>query len=377
MRQKAPISLKGPLKVVDETPIPRPIIYDPARPLKIFVKGVNWVGDAVIATAALARLRKTFPDALITLMVRPWVAPVYEHNPDITRLWVVDDAASLGAFWNAAKMIRKEQFTIGVAQPNSLRSAMLLALGNVRYRFGYAKGGRALFFNRGVKLRPEYLAEHQLFYYMHIIEEMCGKPGTREQLTLRPGDLEREEIRRMLAQMGLDRGQPLIGIAPGSINSSAKRWPADRFAALADRLTREANAQVLLLGSMKEADVLDRVERGCHEPVHNMKGKLSLGQLIALTEKLSGLICNDSGAMHIGAALGTPTVAIFGPTEFTTTYPFSKSAKIIRKPVDCAPCMLRECPLDHRCMTGVAVEDVFELFKQVVREERAKRASKD
>ena len=353
----------------------RPMKIDRTKPLKIFVKGVNWVGDAVIATPTLAKLRQTFPDAQITLMVRPWVAPIYEHNPDITNMWVLDEAASLTNFYRAVKMVRGEHFTIGVALPGSIRAGLLLLQGNVKYRFGYSIRGRWMLLNRAVKLHRDYLEEHQLFYYMHIIEEMCGKPAAREQLVLKPGDLEREEVKRMLALAGLDRGQPLIGIAPGSINSNAKRWPVERYAALADKLAHETHAEVLVLGSMKEADVLDRMEKKCQAKVHNMKGKLSLGQLIALVERLSGLICNDSGAMHIGAALGTPTVAVFGPTESSTTYPFSKASKIVYKPVECAPCMLRDCPIDHKCMTGVEVDAVFDALKQLVVEVRTKRTA--
>jgi heptosyltransferase-2 len=249
----------------------RPMKIDRTKPLKIFVKGVNWVGDAVISTPALARLRQTFPDAQITVMARPWVAPIYEHNPDITNLWVLDDGGSLGNLWRAVKMIQRERFTIGVALPGSLRAGLLLWLGNVKYRFGYSIRGRWLILNRAVKLCKDYLDEHQLYFYLHIIEEMCGMPAGRQHLVLKPGDLEQEEVRRLLAQLGLDRGQPLVGLAPGSINSNAKRWPADRFAALADRLAEEAHAEVLLLGSMKEADVLDRVAKQCKAKVHNLK----------------------------------------------------------------------------------------------------------
>lgn len=353
-----------------------PLKIDRTRPVKIFVKSVNWVGDAVLATPALTLLRQTFPDARITLLARPWVAPIFEHNPDITNLWVLDDAASTANFFKAVKMVRQERFTIGVALPNSVRAGLLLSLGGVRYRFGYAVRGRGLLLNRAVRLRPEYLEEHQVYYYLHILEEMCGKANHKPRLVLQAGELEREEVRRLLAQAGLDRGQPLIALAPGSINSNAKRWPAERFAALAERLAQEAHAEVLLLGSDKEGEVLDRVEKACPARVHNMKGKLGLGQLVALLERVSGLICNDSGAMHIGAALGTPTVAVFGPTECATTYPFSKAAKLVSKPVECAPCMLRECPINHKCMTGVEVVDVFDAFKQVVQDVRAKRTAK-
>jgi len=345
------------------------------QPLNLFVKGLNWVGDAIMATPALARLRRAYPQARITLMVRPWVAAVYEHNPDVDQLWVHDDATSLSAFWKAVRMIRGGRFTIGLALPNSFRAAALLYLGQIRYRYGFRRHRRGWLLNRGVEPDAELLEGHQVFYYLRLIEELSGKSADPVKLVLNPGQIEREEIRRLLAQRGLDRGRPLIGLAPGSINSNAKRWPADRFAAVGERLAEKTGAEILLLGSMKEKDVMDRVAARSKVPMHAVGEELNLAQLIALIERLSGMICNDSGAMHLGAALRVPTVAIFGPTTHTNTYPYSPSAVVVRKAdVECAPCELRECPIDHRCMTGVTPEEVFEAFKKVVKESRKTQA---
>ena len=342
----------------------------PGQPLRIFVKGLNWVGDAIMATPALSQLRHAYPKAKITMMVRPWVAAVYEHSPDIDVLWVHDDAASPVAFLKAVRLVRTGHFQLGLALPNSFRAAALLWLGQVRYRIGYRRSQRGWLLSDAVAVRPEYLKEHQIYYYLHLIEGRCGKLAQRPRQVLRSGELEREEVRRLLAQRGLDRGLPLVGIAPGSINSSAKRWPTERFAALADRIAEEGKAEILLLGSGKELDVLERVAAACKAPVHNLGGAIDLGQLIALIERLAGLVCNDSGAMHMGAAIGIPTVALFGPTEYETTYPFSRTARIVRKAVTCAPCMLRECPTDHHCMLEIGIDEAFEGFKSVIKESR-------
>lgn len=339
--------------------------------MRIFVKGLNWVGDAVMSTPAIHLLRETFPEASITLMVRPWVAAVYEHNPDIDDLWVIDDSASSMAFMKAVKMVRKGRFHIGVALPNSTRSGLLLKMGGVRVRIGFKRGGRWMLLNKSVTLDPELLEDHQVYYYLGMLEPLCGKPVGQARQVLVPGDIEREEVRRLLAQEGLDLGRPRVGIAPGSINSNAKRWPAERFAALIDLMNEKTGVDILLLGSAREQDVLDRVASLCKTKVYNMGGKVSLGQLIALMELLQGMVCNDAGAMHMAAAMHVPTVAIFGPTEYNTTYPFSPVAKLVRKPVECSPCMLRECPIDHRCMTGVSVEEVFETFKEMLKKARS------
>lgn len=341
------------------------------HPRRIFVKGLNWVGDAVISTPALAHIRRAHPAAVITLMVRPWVAPVFEHNPDINDLWAHDDAESTSAFFKAVQMVRSGRFDVGFAFPNSFRSALLLFLGNVKWRIGYNVGGRAPLLNGRIELDPARLKLHQVFHYLGLTEDLCGPVGKTTRLVLNPGEIEQEEIKLLLKRRGLDRGRPLIGIAPGSINSVAKRWPAERFAELADRLVGEQNAEIVLLGGTPEKTVLDRVASLCKAKVHNLVGEVSLSQSIALIQRLSALISNDSGAMHIGAALGVPTLAIFGPTEFDATYPFSKRAKILRKEgIDCAPCMLRECPIDHRCMTAIGVDDVIAALKNLFREIR-------
>ena len=341
------------------------------RPLKIFVRGLNWVGDAIMATPALSWLRTQFPKASITLMVRPWVSAIYEHNPDIDWLWVHDDSASMGEFLKAARMIRRERFDIGIALPNSLRSAALLRLGVFIRRYGYRRGIlRGMMLNRPVPLNPAILQVHQVYYYLDILRPLCGVPRVPPPQRAVAGDVEREEVARLLRGLGLDRDQPLFGIAPGSINSEAKRWLPERFAECADRLTREWGAAVLLLGSTREGEVLEEVQKRCRTQVYNLCGEVNLGQLIALMERLNGLVTNDAGGMHVAAALGVPTVAIFGPTEWTCTYPFSKRAKIVRKEgVPCAPCMLRECPIEgHPCMSGVTTDMVLDTLDALTRE---------
>lgn len=339
---------------------------DRASPLRVVVKAVNWVGDAVITTPALRHLRQSFPHACITVIARPWVAPVYAHNPDIDQLWEADDAGSARDFLRAVARIRRERFDLGIAFPNSLRAALLLKLGMVRHRVGYAAGPRRLLLNRPVRMEPRFADRHQLFHYLHLVESVSAPTTEPPRLVLRAGTAEQTQVVDLLEHLGIDGRRPLIGLAPGSINSHAKRWPVDRFASLADRLARAADAEILLLGSPRDGDVLDRVASRCASKVHNLNGTIDLGRGIALVERLTGLICNDSGAMHLAAALDVPTVAIFGPTDSKATYPFSESATMVRCEVGCSPCMLRSCPGDHQCMTGITVDEVFDAFMQTV-----------
>jgi heptosyltransferase-2 len=337
------------------------------QPVKIFIRGLNWIGDAIISTPAIRMLRQTFQQAHITLMVRPWVASVYENNPDIDDLWIHDDASSRQSFLKAVSMVRKGRFQIGIAFPNSFRSALLMNLGRIKLRVGYRQGARSILLNQAMPVSDRIKRIHQVYYYLQLLSPFCQPPPRSPQLVLTPGELEREEVRQLIQQHGLDRGQTLIGLAPGAINSDAKRWPTDKYAELATRLGKQPHAEIILLGSSQEKSIIERVASQTQARTFNFTGQLSLGQAIALIEQLNGLICNDSGAMHIAAALKVPTVAVFGPTEWNTTYPFSRLSTIVRKEgIECAPCMLRNCPIDHRCMVRIGIDDVLKSFRQII-----------
>ncbi len=332
---------------------------------RVFLRGPNWVGDAIMATPAIGKLRRSFPESHITLMVRPWVAAIYEHNPDINELWVQDDSTSTRAFFSAVNRVRKGQFDMGIAFPNSFRSAALMALGQIRHRVGYARGGRSFLLTRKVEVEPKLLEEHQVYYYLHLIEWMSNLPPEPPKMTLVPDPAQREWVTGQLRDMDCDPSRLRVGVAPGSINSMAKRWLPDRFVALIDRIKADVGAEIFLIGSSAEKDVLDDIAAQCKPGVHNLAAQFNLAQFIAFMDRLHAFIGNDSGAMHVAAALEVPTIAIFGPTDWRTTAPFTSRSKIVRHPVECSPCMLRTCPIAHPCMTGIEVEDVVRAFAEL------------
>jgi heptosyltransferase-2 len=163
-----------------------------------------------------------------------------------------------------------------------------------------------------------------------------------------------------LRAAGCNDNQPVIALCPGSINSRAKRWPAERYAKLADILTERLHAQVVLMGSKEEVDVSFEVKRHMRSQPTVLTGETNLGQAVAVLSNIDLLITNDTGPAHIASSLGRPTLVIFGPTNPLTTRPYSSIGEIVRHPPDCAPCMLRDCPIDHRCMTAISPEEVFE-----------------
>jgi heptosyltransferase II len=172
-----------------------------------------------------------------------------------------------------------------------------------------------------------------------------------------------EAAHELLHREGLREGETLYALCPGSTNSRAKRWPAERYAALGDKITGELGATVALIGSKDELEVSREVSRLMKAKPLLLTGRTNLSEAVAILSLSEMLITNDTGPAHIAAALKRPTLVIFGPTDPRTTRPFSPVAEVIRKPPECAPCMLRDCPIDHRCMTAISPDEVFERAK--------------
>jgi heptosyltransferase-2 len=325
---------------------------------KILIKEVNWVGDTILTMPAIAALRVAFPHAALTVLARPWVAPLLKGNPAVDSLWEYDERQSWQAYWRAIMKIRTGRFDLGVVFPNSFSSAFLLFAGRVRQRFGYRTDGRGLLLTHRVPVTDAILKIHQVEYYLNIIRDIADVDHAERALVLVVNDDERAEIRRILEQEGIASEKPLIIINPGAYYGSAKRWHPERFAAVADHIAARYGATLIITGSSVDRIAAEAVRSAAACAVHNFAGKLSLRQFCALTERSSLFVTNDSGAMHVAAALGVPIVAIFGSTDWITTPPYSDRALIVRKDVECAPCLLRDCPTDHRCMNQITVEDV-------------------
>ncbi len=328
---------------------------------KILIKSVSWVGDTILTTPSIRLLRRSFPDSRIVAIARPWVADLLLDNADINEVWVENESKSIGSFLHAARRIRKEQFDLGVAFPNSFIAAALLWAGGVKYRIGYNRDARGFLLSQAVKVTPDILRVHQVEYYLNILRGICDVDSAERKLVLPINPEAEKEVLSLLHEVGLDpdAGRPLIGLNPGAFYGSAKRWMPERFAAVADYVYTRYDAGVIITGTKQERFIADEVVANSKKAKsYNMAGKISLKQLIALLNMLDLYITNDSGAMHIAAAVDIPIIAIFGSTDWRTTSPYSAKATIVRKEVDCAPCLKRECPRDHKCMKLIQVEDV-------------------
>ena len=331
------------------------------------VRGANWVGDAVMTVPALRELRRVLPRARVTLATRPWAEGIFE-GANFVDDFLVTGGTSGGAraVLREAREWRARRFDLALLFPNAFAPALAAALARVPARLGYATQGRGALLTHGVEV-PEWRGRrHEVFYYLNLVAELeralrgSSDIEAREPDTRIPVSEARSlEALGILRENGARPLRPLVAVCPGSTNSRAKRWPAERFAVVADMLAERAGAEVVLIGAAEEADISAEVARRMRTRPVVLTGKTDLSQTAAVLKTADLLVTNDTGPAHVAAAVGCPVVVIFGPTNPLTTRPFAESAEVVREPPACAPCMLRDCPIDHRCMTAITADDVF------------------
>jgi heptosyltransferase II len=330
---------------------------------RIVVRGTNWVGDAVMTVPALRELRRLFPRAHITLATRSWAEGLFADVDFIDDIQV-HEGAGLRSVLHQVRAWQKHQFDLAVLFPNSLEAALVAAISRVPVRTGYATEGRQRLLTHPLKLPEWRSSRHEIFYYLNIVEQLPisvrNSHSSQPDGSLVVSETRKTEARALLTSHGVNEDRKLVALCPGSINSRAKRWPAERYAVLADRLISEMEAEVLLIGSEEETEVSLEVSRAMRRQPTVLTGKTNLVQLVGVLSLVDLLVTNDTGPAHIASALNRPTLVIFGPTNPLTTRPYSESGEIMRVPPECAPCMLRDCPIDHRCMTAITPDDVFQ-----------------
>jgi len=336
---------------------------------RILVRSTNWVGDAILTTPAVRAVRKNFPDADVSILAKPWVAPVFYNNPDIDHILVYDsDGRHRG--WSGkirlSRSLREGGFDLAVLLQNAFEAALLAYLARIPNRLGYKTDGRHLLLTHGVRLEPELKAVHETEYYLGILEG-AGLRSDGRELTLQVSEKERQEAEAFLSEYGVDSGQPLVGVSPGATYGPAKRWFPERFAAVCDRLQESSGACIVILGGPGDAAAGDQVSRSMKMPPVNLCGKTTLRQAVSVIDRCQLFITNDSGLMHVAAALDIPLVAIFGSTNPVTTGPSGSKSHIVRVPMDCSPCLKTSCPEDHRCMKEITVDQVYGVAKALLK----------
>ncbi|HEV8397827.1 MAG TPA: lipopolysaccharide heptosyltransferase II [Vicinamibacterales bacterium] len=329
-------------------------------PSRLVVVSPNWLGDAVMALPAIADLRRRFPAAHLAVAARASVAPMFAlaHGLDavVTLRWKgrVFDRAGLRA---DAAALRDAAFDAAVLLPNSMASAWLLRAAGVPARWGYAADWRSPLLTRAVP-KPRG-SRHQAAYYQQLTQALDVPAGPLEPMLTAAAD-DVATGRALLTARGWDGQRPVIALAPGAAYGHAKRWPPERYAALVSTLVSTHGATCVLVGAPVDASATTLVQ-GLVTPqarphVLDLAGATTLRALAGVLALAGACVSNDSGAMHLAAALGVRVVALFGPTREKETAPLARAARpatVLIHDVFCRPCMLRECPIDHRCMTGL------------------------
>ena len=332
-----------------------------------------------MSLAALRELRRLQPQARLTLLAREWVAPIFEGQGLADHVVTLRNR-SLGVRGVFRVGRRLRGFDTAVLFQNAFEAALLALTARIPNRIGYTTDGRGLLLTRGARARIKDLGRHQTFYYLDLLyqtgvspidylQDPCFRPDIR--LTPSPAQLEAADS--LLGESGADRGKPLVGLNPGAAFGSAKRWFPERYAEVADRLIEEMGAEVVLLGSSAEAPIAFRVRESMKRTPRFLVGRTSLSALIGVLARCRLFLGNDSGPMHLSAALGVPLVAVFGSTDEVATGPFSPNAVVIHKHVECSPCLLRECPIDLRCFDRIHSEEVYRAARRLLSENRAPR----
>jgi len=354
------------------------------QPRRILVRGVNWLGDAVMTTPALLRLREHFPNAHIVLLTPEKLKELWRHHPAIDE--IVSFASGENLFSVSAKL-RSGNFDAALVLPNSPRSALEVRLAGIPRRIGYARPWRNWFLTQAVapradavkmrkrsaaeikrlirastdatqdsKLKTQNCSAHQIHEYLHLAATLGANPQPLlPQLFVTPDEVEAARKKFQL----LEISRPYLGLSAGAEYGPAKRWPVERFAAAARKIQQRTGCAWLIFGGEGDLEIARRVE----SEIRNLAGQTSLRDLMALLKLCRVLLTNDTGPAHVAAALGIPVVMPFGSTAPGLTgpgLPGDARHRFLKSDVPCSPCFRRECPIDFRCMTGISVERVVE-----------------
>jgi heptosyltransferase-2 len=338
------------------------VAFNPASVSKVLVRATNWLGDAIMSLPAIRAAREVFPHAHLAVVARPWVAGVYARERSIDRVIPYTGQKGIRARREFAAELRREGFELAILLQNAFDAALITRLAGIPQRIGYNRDGRGLLLTHAIDV-PETgeIPRHERFYYLELLRRagLIDRYPETGPILLEGRHEAREAGMRALARMGI--AAPAIGVSPGAAYGGAKRWLPERFAEAAFTLAREWNAAVLVLGSASERACCEEVAEPLGRngvTVCNLAGQTNLESFIDLAAASRLFLTNDSGAMHVVSALGVPTVAVFGATDDTTTGPAGPLARVVREHAECSPCLLRECPIDHRCMTRVTADRV-------------------
>ncbi len=343
----------------------------------ILVRGPNWTGDVVMATPGLRALRARFPQARITVQLRPGLEPLLAGAPWIDAVTSVRSYhKGLRAMFAEARSLRAQHFDLGVLLPDSFSSAFLMRLAGVPEILGYARGGRSGLMTQKV-VAPALDAQGRLMLAreLHVLGlmEALGAARLDTRLELFTTAEEEAEAERALNESAQDRKHKIVVFAPGAAYGPSKIWPPEYFAKLGDELARRTNVSVVLVGSPSERALAEEIVQNMTSPVQDLVGRISLGAVKAVLRRAALMVCNDAGARHIAVAFGVPCLVLFGPTSIEKTNLNLEHVEVFTENVSCRPCYKRVCPIDHACLRRILPERLLAVALPLLSEQREAR----
>jgi len=326
---------------------------------KILIIGASWVGDAVLSQPLLAALKKRDPEGELNVLAPPWTRGVLTRMPEVTRVFnnpFGHGQLQLLARRTLGKQLRQAGYQQAIILPNSFKSALIPWFARIPLRTGYVGEMRQLLMND-----TRVLDRSALPLMVERFAALALPKGTPLQRPLGAPRLtvDLEQQAATLLRLHLTLEQPVAVLCPGAEFGPAKRWPVRHFAMAARELIAQG-FQIWLLGSKKDQPIAEQVARAVEGPVHNLCGATDLAQAVDLMAAAQRVISNDSGLMHVAAALDRPLVAVFGSSSPEFTPPLSARAQVVRLGLPCSPCFKRECPLGHlKCLEDLTPERVM------------------
>lgn len=333
---------------------------------------------------AVKSIRNHYPDAEITLLSLPWVADVFGSSPWIDKIFLYEKNGRHHGFRGRLRLIselRKEKFTAAILLQNAFEAALITFLAGIPARGGYTTDGRGLLLSHRLRKTAEIKGKHQVYYYQEMISGLGIVPNDNRL------ELFIDSKAAIVAAAGLEdfhragknKNTPVIGFNPGAAYGPAKRWPAEKFARLAKTICRELGGIILIFGTDTDNQAAKIIKDGFSQAEHiiDLTGKTRLATAMAYIDLCDVFVTNDSGLMHVAAALATPTAAIFGSTDHIATGPWCDQFRIIRNSMECSPCKKTHCPQGHlQCMEDISVRQVFGAVTELLEDSLLNRSKK-
>jgi len=338
-------------------------------PRRILVKGVNWLGDVVMSLPALRAIRRSFPNARLSVLTKRELAGFFDGIDWIDEVIPYSTRGGIRGIRDRLHVvgeIRSRGFDLAVLFPNSFESALWVTMARVPRRAGYVRDRRGLLLTHKIEPPPHAMNSHQVHYWLAMVRNTIGASGNAQDYAIAADERHLQTMRAWLDAHRNRKDSRLIAVAPAAAFGPAKEWPAAHFVRLIDELAARHDTECVLVGAPGERSRCNQIASGSSNGAIVAAGETGVGELIALLKLAGGFVGNDSGAMHLAAALGQPTVGIFGSTNPHRTGPLGPKTKVLWQHLSCSPCIQRTCRFGHyNCLNEITPGHVLEALRSL------------